>query len=251
MQEQDVVAGLRRVLLTGAAGRIGTAFREEMGARYVFRLADRTLDGLAEGRGHETLAFDIADLAACRRACAGIDTVVHLAADPSMRADFYESLLENNFKGTFNIFRAAADGGCRRVVFASSINAVMGYPADVQVKPDDPIRPPNVYGVSKCFGEALGRYFADQEGLSVICVRIGYYDAGGRRGALDPQSLSRYVSPRDLNQLLARCIDAPDVPFAIVHGLSENRFKYLDLTATRALLGYAPEDDAFTLFGGG
>ncbi len=236
-----------RVLLTGAAGRIGTAFWQETGGRYALRLADRSAEMIGEPGGHEVVAFDIADLEACRRACDGIDTVVHLAADPSPRADFYESLLDNNIKGTYNIFRAAKDRGCARVIFASSINAVDAYPRDTQVHPDDPIRPPNMYGVSKCFGEATARYFADVERLSGICVRIGFYNAGGQRPT-SARGLSAFVSPRDLNQLLVRCIETTDVHFAIVHGLSDNRFKRMDITSARELLGYQPQDDAFKLF---
>lgn len=251
MTTTDTAAGKRRVLLTGAAGRIGTAFRQQEGGRYALRLADRSVNDLTDAGGHEAIAFDIADPNACQRACAGIDTVVHLAADPSPRADFYGSLLDNNFKGTYNIFQAARDQGCRRVIFASSINAVLGYPEDVQVHPDDPVRPPNVYGVSKCFGEALAPCFAERGGPSAICIRIGSYNAGGRREGLKPRDLSRFVSPRDLNHLLVRAIETPDLQFAIVHGLSDNRFKALDITSARELLGYAPRDDAFALFGGG
>ena len=138
----------RRILLTGAAGRIGSAFRAHATDRYRFRLADRETTALAgaEGQGHEVIALDVADLDACREACRGIDTVVHLAADPSPEADFYGSLLDNNVKGTYNVFRAAKDQGCRRVVFASRVHAVIGYPPDVQARPDDPVRPTNMYG---------------------------------------------------------------------------------------------------------
>ncbi len=241
----------RRVLLTGAAGRIGTAFRRFAGARYRFRLGDRCA-GELEGVGdHEAVAFDIADPEACQRACAGVDTVVHLAADRFGHADFYGSLLDNNIKGTYNIFRAAKDQGCRRVVFASSVHAVLGYPADVQVGPDDPVRPRTMYGVSKCFGEAVAQYFAHAEGLSSICVRIGLWDAGLTAERMNAHNLTTYISQRDLNQLLVCAIEAPDIACAVVHGVSDNRYKRLDLTSTRELLGYAPRDDAFALFGAG
>ena len=239
----------RRVLLTGAGGRIGTNFRRECGDRYALRLAERDGARLTDTGEGETLVFDIADLDACRAACAGIDTVVHLAADPSPRADFYGSLLDNNIKGVFNIFRAAKDAGCQRVIFASSINAVSGYPEDVQITPTMPTRPPNLYGVSKAFGESIASYFADGEGLSSICIRIGYYDAGNLDAPVTTQRLSTYTSPRDLNALLVRAIETPDIPFAIVHGVSGNRYQRLDLTATKELLDYAPQDDAFRLFG--
>jgi NAD+ dependent glucose-6-phosphate dehydrogenase len=241
----------RRVLVTGAAGRIGRAFRAGVGDRYALRLADRRPDAAGDPGdlgGHETMPLDVADPDACRRACAGVDAVVHLAADPSPEADFHGSLLANNVVGTYNIFRAAADAGCRRVVFASSVHAVWGYPDEVQVHPDMPVRPATMYGVSKCFGEAVARRFADQEGVSAICVRIGYFDPREEHFPLDWRDLSMAVTPRDLTQLLVRAIEAEGVPFAIVHGISNNRFLAYDITSARELLGYAPEDDAFELF---
>jgi nucleoside-diphosphate-sugar epimerase len=245
----------RSILLTGAAGGIGSAFFRYAAERYSFRLADRATTGLSEAvnQGHELRTLDIADLEMCQQACQGMDTVVHLAADANPNADFYGSLLHNNIQGTYNIFRAAKDQGCRRVVFASSAQVVIGYPRDVQVHPESPIRPMNMYGVSKCFGEAVAAYFAFAESLSSIAVRIGAYDVSQPspnwlRKQHHIDNLSAYVSERDLNQLLVRCIEAPDIPFAIVHGLSDNRFKRLDLTSTRDLLAYAPQDDAFDLF---
>ncbi|CAA9578348.1 MAG: UDP-glucose 4-epimerase [uncultured Thermomicrobiales bacterium] len=248
---QDV-SSARAVLLTGAAGRIGGNFFEHAKERYRFRLAHRDAAKLAAAAGeeHEAISLDVADPDACRAACDGIDTVVHLAADPSPEADFYGSLLDNNIKGTYNVFRAAADAGCRRIVYASSVHAVFAYPLDVQAKTDSPVRPANMYGVSKCFGEALAACFAN-DGLSSIAVRIGAYEAPWVHENPTAEAMAMYVSHRDLNQLLTRCVDADDVPFAIVHGVSDNRFKRLDLTSTRELLGYAPEDDGFALFGAG
>jgi uronate dehydrogenase len=246
--------------LTGAAGGIGRAFFRSVRDRYQFRLADRVtiaaeLDqvGGAQGGGdYEAIHLEIADLDACQQACEQMDTVVHLAADANPAAQFYDSLLDNNIKGTYNIFRAAKDQGCRRVVFASSAWVMGGYPRDVQVTPEAPVRPVNLYGVSKCFGEAVAAYFAQAEDLSSIVVRIGAYDDGGAdnwlRAAPNVRELAAYVSARDLHQLLVKCIEAPDIRFAVVHGLSENRFKRLGLTSTREILDYAPQDDAFAIF---
>lgn len=242
----------KMILLTGAAGRIGSAFFAEAGERYRFRLADRATDALeaAKAWGHEVMALEVADPAACQAACRGVDTVVHLAADPSPAADFYESLLDNNIKGTYNIFRAAKEQGCGRVIFASSVHAVIGYAPDVQAHPESPVRPTNMYGVSKCFGEAVAACFA-ADGLSSIAIRIGAYNAPWIHENPTAEAMSMYLSARDMNQLLTRCIETPDIPFAVVHGSSDNRFKRLDIASTRALLGYAPEDDAFQLFGSG
>jgi NAD+ dependent glucose-6-phosphate dehydrogenase len=246
----------RRILLTGAAGGIGSALYRHTSGSYWFRLADRAGEVLAAmvRSGHEAITLDIADLDACREASRNIDTVIHLAADPSPRADFYASLLENNIKGTYNVFRAARDEGCRRVIYASSVQVVAGYPVDVQAQDTSPVRPMNMYGVSKCFGEAVAAYFARAEGLSSIVVRIGAYDVAGDnanwlRRTPNPLSLSAYVSERDLNQLLQRCVEVAGLPFAIVHGISDNRFKRVDISASRDLLGYVPQDDAFAIFG--
>src|ERR1700712_5727431 len=130
-----------RILLTGAAGRIGRAFREHSGDRYALRLADRDLSRLGDARDQEIMALEAADLAACQVACKDIDIVIHLAADPSPRADFYGSLLDNNIKTVYNIFRAAKDQGCRRVIYASSIRVMEGYPQGTPVPPDLPPRP--------------------------------------------------------------------------------------------------------------
>ncbi|HLG74898.1 MAG TPA: NAD(P)-dependent oxidoreductase [Ktedonobacteraceae bacterium] len=243
----------RTILLTGAAGRIGSAFvaYADENMHYHFRLADRIHEGLATlSHGeHEQVHLDVADLEACQQACRGIDMVVHLAADPSPDAQFYDTLLETNIKGTYNIFRAAKDQGCRRVIFASSAQAVEAYPLDTQVQPQMAVRPKNLYGVSKCFGEALAAYFAYNEGLSCIAIRIGAFDEKPAPGQhLSARDLSAYISPRDLCQLLVQCIETPALPFALVHGISNNRFKRLDLTSTQELLSYHPEDDAFQLF---
>jgi nucleoside-diphosphate-sugar epimerase len=238
----------QRLLLTGAAGRIGTAFFAATFDIYHFRLADRSVDDLEASANHDVMALDVSNLEQCRAACEGIDVVVHLAADASPEAEFYDALLESNIKGTYNIFRAAKDAGCRRVVFASSVHAVAGYPDQPPIAPDAPVRPMNMYGVSKCFGEAVAAQFAHAEGLSSIAIRIGAYEPPWTRDEITSRNLSAYLSGRDMSQLLTRCIETPDIDFAIVHGISNNRIKLLDLSATQALLGYEPQDDGFEQF---
>lgn len=241
----------RNVLLTGAAGRIGTAFREFVADQYNLRLADRTIDNLNDPYNFEAIEMDIVDLDACQRLCQGIDTVVHLAGDPSGKAGFYGSLLDNNFKGTYNVFQAAFDQGCRRVIFASSVQAISGYPLDVQAHPESPVKPLNMYAVSKCFGEAVAHCFASQ-GLSGIAIRVGSFEGNpgmSRQNPPNARNLSTFVSKRDLSHLIVRCIETPDVPFAIVHGVSNNRFKRMDITSTKQIFDYQPQDDAFQRFG--
>jgi nucleoside-diphosphate-sugar epimerase len=243
---------MKRVLLTGAAGRIGTAFRQLTDHQYAFRLVDRQGAQIANPGGHETVTADLAELAVCQRVCQGIDLVVHLAADPSPRADFYDSLLDNNIKAAYNILRAAKDQGCQRVIFASSIQAIEGYPLDTQVHPEMPSKPMNMYAATKLFGEAMCHYFAYAEGLSCIAIRVGAY--GGNRNyeahpeEVDGRTLSAYVSPRDLTHLIVQCLEAPDLPYAVFQAVSDNRFKRMDISSARQLVNYQPQDDAFELF---
>src|SRR5215212_9385660 len=239
----------RFVLLTGAAGRIGTAFREAHGEDYRFRLADLDTGTLADtpGADHDVVRLDIADADACRDACTGVDTVIHLAADASTEADWESSLLPNNIQGVVNVFRAASEADCLRVVFASSVHAVGGL-QDEAVADDAPPRPVNLYGASKAFGEAVAATYS-AGGLSGIAIRIGAYDASWFHESGDATAAMAYVSARDLNDLLVRCIETEYIPYAVVAGISDNARKRFDLIQTKRLLGYAPRDDGFKVLG--
>jgi len=232
------------VLVTGAAGNIGRYFATHAGSDLSLRMLDRPgADWNGLDRCGEIIEADITDLAAMKLACSDVEVVLHLAGDPDPSAT-WESLHPTNIVGTYTTFAAAKAAGCRRIVFASSIHAVSGGPVDVQVKTGEPVNPGDLYGVTKCFGEALGRYMAEQEGIGVVAVRIGAFQP--LDVAQEPTAsplLDSFVSHRDLDQLLNLAIRAEHVRFAIVHGLSDDRFKRLDLSDTKALLGYAPQDD--------
>jgi uronate dehydrogenase len=238
-----------RVLVTGAAGIIGTAFWKRRHGEFSLRLADLHTGKLAEAPC-PSLQLDVSDYAACLAACANIDVVLHLAGVPHASADFDAQLLQPNIIGTHNIFRAAQAQGVKRVVFASSAQAIEGYPLDMQVQENMPARPANMYGASKAFGEGVASAFAHQHGMTAIAVRIAnvaHFAPGQQHSARD---IAAFISERDVVQLLARCITA-DVPpgYHVVHGVSDNRYKRLSIAATRQLVGYAPQDDGFTLLG--
>jgi nucleoside-diphosphate-sugar epimerase len=242
----------RKILITGAAGRIGSFLTNQWQDRY-----DLTLTDVLEPKHTFGLPFtkaDISDFAAVLKLCHGIDTVVHLGADPRMEAP-WETLLPSNVIGTYNVFEAAHQAGCRRVVFASSINAVFGYPVDQQINTQMPVNPINLYGATKCWGEALARYYSNAHKLSSLCLRFG---AVSYRPGQDPNYDNRYdvshayidiiLTMEDLTQLVTASVEAKDdLMFGVFHGSSNNRWKRMDLTDTRAILGYEPEDDAFAL----
>jgi nucleoside-diphosphate-sugar epimerase len=190
-----------RVLVTGAAGRIGSYFAQHAHDRYQLKLmvlgneqpeAIKHLHPLGE-----VVRADLADLNRLKEICRDIDVVLHLAGNPSPEA-VWADLERTNITGTYNLFVAALAAGCRRVVYASSIHAVSGYPVDAQVKTIEPVNPGDLYGVSKCFGEALARYMAQQEGISAICLRIGGFQPPANAATSAGISmLDSFVSDRD------------------------------------------------------
>jgi nucleoside-diphosphate-sugar epimerase len=236
-----------RILVTGGCGKIGSYFARFAEDKYSIRVVDRIRwdpEKLGPFSG-ESLVADLQDMTECRQACAGMDMVIHLAADPSPKADFMESLLGNNIVMTYNVFRAAKDAGCKRVIFASSIHAVGAYPEDVQVKADMAVRPNDLYGVSKCFGEALAAYFAYNEALPAIALRIGAYLFPDELMHLAPEEQGAFLDPDDFNNLLVQCLETPEITFVIAHAISDNKYKRLDLTETRELFNYHPRADVF------
>ena len=232
----------KQVLITGAAGLVGGILRVHWGDRYTLRLAD--IKPVEDTAAHETFRqVDITNYDQMLDACRETDTLIHLAADPNPSAEFYKTLLQLNVIGAYNAFQAALEAGCRRIVFASSVNAVLGYRGKIETSWDVPIFPQNVYGATKCWGEALARVYSDQHGLSCICVRLGSprFDMA----TLKPDILnqpSMGISPRDTAQLFGCCIEVEAVDFAIVHGVSRHRKSWMDVEHSCRVLGYDPQD---------
>jgi uronate dehydrogenase len=229
-----------RVLVTGAAGRIGSHFVTSPHAAALDLVATDLAPAAA---GADQL--DVTDRAACRRAVADVDAVLHLAADPSPRADFETTVLPLNLLGTHHLATAAVDAGVRRFVFASSAQAVAGYPLDHQPRESDPPRPRNDYGVGKAAGEALCASLATTSRTSFVSVRIGNYAERRPDGTASLRDRMAWLSPRDADQLLTLALTAAVDRHLVVHGVSDNRPKQLSIEATRRALGYAPVDDAF------
>ena len=234
------MAGAKNVVVTGAAGSVGRILRTHWGDRYQLRLVDvRPVEDLQPHE--EFLQTDITDAAQMLEACTGMDVVVHLAADPRPMAEFYDSLLPRNVIGAYNGFEAARQAGCQRVVFASSGQAMLGYAGGPTISWDAPVYPQNVYGATKCWGEALARVYAEKRQLSCICVRLGS-PVFQQDGDWDRDALCAQISPRDTAQLFARCVEVEDVDFAIVHGISRHHRSWMDLEISRQVLGYEPQD---------
>lgn len=245
-----------KVLVTGASGRIGRAFIREYRNYYTFRLMfhKKTLD-VFDG---EVVYGDVANFDCVLNAVKGVDAVVHLAADARVEAD-WDSVLNTNIIGTYNVFEAARLCNVRKVVYASSNHAcgTLINEKDI-VGPDAPIAPDSLYGVSKVFGEALAHYYFKKYGLSVICLRIGicrdledpsyffreYLEGKKVHPTYSPEKIiGLWISARDMAQLIHKSLQSK-VKFGIFYGISNNRHPVFDLSETRLKLGYNPEDCA-------
>ncbi|WEX14604.1 NAD(P)-dependent oxidoreductase [Pseudomonas sp. G11] len=234
------------VLLTGACGRIGKTFFEASKDRYRFTLTDRVAPDFDLG-DHRFVHADLSDRSTLTALLEGIDVIVHLSGIPDASASF-EELLPNNILATTYLFKAAVAAGVQRLVFASSAQTIEGYPVDRQITPGMPVLPANLYGVSKCYGEALCGYYAAKTPLSTIALRIGAFEFPEAHDLRNARDLSAWLSPRDAVQLLQRAVETAGVKHLIAHGISNNRFKRLDLSETTRVLGYQPVDDAFQAF---
>jgi uronate dehydrogenase len=228
---------LGTVLLTGAAGGIGSHLRGPLReAAAELRLTD--IAPLEAEAANETVHIaDLTDREAIRQAADGADAVVHLGGIPSERE--FEEILAANIVGTHTVFEAARQGGARRIVYASSNHATGMYASGHPLDGTDPVRPDSYYGVSKAFGEALGRMYADKHGLEVVCLRIGSFQPRPR----EARELSTWLSPDDMTRLVMAALTHPDVGFEIVYGVSANRRSWWS-PEPGLRIGYEPQDDA-------
>ena len=228
------------VLVTGAAGRIGTVLRGGLPER---GWAVRCLDVVPvpdERPGEEQVVADVTDLAAVVDATRGASAVVHLAGISGEST--WPAISHANIEGTYCALEAARLAGVPRVVLASS-NHATGYTprpgSGLLQEADAPPRPDTYYGVSKVAMEALGSLYADRYGLDIVCLRIG----SASPEPTTTRQLSTWLSPADTVSLVDAALKAPSPGFSVVWGVSANTRNWWDLTAARAL-GYEPEDDA-------
>jgi nucleoside-diphosphate-sugar epimerase len=224
--------------MTGAGGLIGRAVAPLLPAGWDLLPTDlRAADGLC--------ALDVTDVDACRAAFAGADAVVHLAAVPDPDAS-WELLLPANVVGVHQVARAAGECGVRRLVLASSLQAVSATPVGTQIRSTDPARPANLYGATKAWAEALGSWVAATTATSVVALRIGYFAVQRPDAeAVSAAERAAWLSPRDAAELVRAAVQADNLDFVVANGTSANRYRRADLQDTIDRLGYHPTDDAW------
>ena len=262
----------KRVLITGTSGLIAGGVYRRLSAmpdQYdVYALSRRRQ--ASERSGEEAspeipddrfFLADMSNLDEVTKAFGGMDVVVHLEADPRPDAT-WDHLLTSNIIGARNAFEAAVRTGVKRVIYASSIMVSWGYQLDDPYKAlsegrfedlarkevhtvthEWPPRPTGLYPATKVWGEALARYTADVHGVSSICLRIGWVNAEDHPHR--PESGAVWSSQRDVVQLIEKSINAPDdVRFDIFYGVSNNKYRWVDIDHAREILGYIPQDSA-------
>lgn len=227
----------RRVLLTGAAGRIGVAVTDRLSERWDIVATDIAGSGCQE--------LDVTDASACRFAFAEVDAVVHLAGVPSPDAE-WDDLLPGNVIGAHNVASAAMALRTRRLVLASSLQAVSAYPADFQVRAGDPPRPANLYGATKAWAEAVGSWATSVSPIEVVAMRIGYFAEEPPTGPdVTARDLGAWLSPEDCAELVRASVEGPVEGFTVVNGISANRYRKASYSDAETQLGYRPSDDVW------
>ena len=227
---------MKRILITGAGGQVGSFLRPLLREKYQLRLLDRApiVDLDPE---EEFVQGDLSDVGQLIEALSGVQGVLHLAGVSV--EDAWDKILPNNIVGTYNLFEAARQAGVKRVLFASSNHAIGFYRRDQHIGSNVTARPDGRYGVSKVFGEALAALYADKYGLETFCMRIGNV----AERPVDVRRLSIWLSPRDLAQLVGIGLENPDIHFEVVYGVSDNTRSWWD-NSRAAQLGYRPQDDS-------
>jgi len=227
---------MKKILLTGAAGRIGSVLREGLSDLDChLRLSDQR--PIETQPNEDFVKADLSDPKQVAPLLAGMDCVVHLAGFPN-EANFGK-ILRDNLVTSYNIFEAARKQRVSRVIFASSNRVTSFYESQTKVSTDMPLRPDGLYSVSKGFGELLGRLYSDKYGLSVACLRIGSF----YQKPMEKRHLKTWISHKDMIHLIKCCIEAPSYDHITLYGVSNNtRNQWVSPDAEK--IGYQPQDNA-------
>ncbi|MFO1080180.1 MAG: NAD(P)-dependent oxidoreductase [Reyranellaceae bacterium] len=223
----------RRIVFTGAAGGIGGMIRPLLAAHYPgLVLSDRVAPADLQP-GERFVAADLTRPDEVAAALEGADSLLHFGGH-SVEGS-WDTILQANIIGCYNVFEAARAAGVKRLIFASSNHAIGFYPRRRRIAPDVTVRPDSRYGVSKAFGESLGALYSDKHGIAVTLLRIG--NVGPR--PLDVRRLSIWISPEDLVQLIRIGLEHPEIRYEIFYGASDNEAGWWDNSRAGAL-GYRP-----------
>lgn len=228
---------MKKLVLTGAAGRLGSYLREPLSAMCEELVSTDIVEDIGElYPGERYQRADLAEFDEVHAVLEGADMVVHFGAIVDEAP--FEKLLGPNYIGAYNVWESAYRHKLRRVVYASSIHAVGMHPKQDFIGIDAPLRPDGFYGLAKCFAENLGRMYWDKRQLEAVCLRI--LSCAKVNNA---RSLGSWLSYDDLIHLVTRAIDTPTTGFSVIYGVSNNDRAPVDNSGA-SYLGYRPKDNA-------
>jgi uronate dehydrogenase len=225
---------MRNVLVTGAAGRIGTHLRKLLKPVYPGLLLSDLKAPAGLQPDERFLQADLTKPKEVDGICQGIEGIVHLGGHSTEGP--WETILNANIIGCYNLFESARKAGVKRIVFASSNHAVGFYPRSTTIDTEVVPRPDSRYGVSKLFGEGLGALYAYKHGIGVTSLRIGNLNDE----PIDARRLSIWLKPEDLVRLIRIGLERPGLVYEVMYGVSDNTRSWYD-NSHAASLGYAPE----------
>lgn len=227
----------KKLVLTGAAGRLGSYLREPLAAMCDELVSTDIADDIGKlYKGERYAKADLAQMDQIKPLLEGAEMVVHFGAIVDEKP--FEELLGPNFIGSYNIWEAGYQHGVRRIVYASSIHAVGMHKKADFIGIDAPHRPDTFYGLAKCFTEDLGSMYWDKRGMESVHLRIL-----SAAQVNNSRALGSWLSYDDLIQLVTRAVDTPSVGFSVIYGVSNNDRCPVD-NAKASFLGYRPKDNA-------
>ncbi|MEF3130680.1 NAD(P)-dependent oxidoreductase [Rhizobium sp. 268] len=226
---------MKRIAMTGAAGRVGTLLRPLLRAHFGHVSLIDLQEPTGLGDNETFVRADLTKLDETKAALKDINGVVHLAGIAS--GTDMNAILHANVLGTYNLYEAARINKVERVVYASSNHATGFYPRGEIISPLDPMRPDSPYGLSKCWGELVAGLYYDTSGIRSLSIRIG--NAGTYPNS--ERSIAIWISARDLAQLVRIGLTHPLIAATVVYGVSDTDEKWWDNDLARRL-GYQPED---------
>lgn len=228
---------MKKIVLTGAAGRLGSYLREPLSKMADELVSSDLMDDIGKlYEGESYVKADLANLAEITALLQGAGMVVHFGAIGDEAP--FDRILESNIVGAYNVWEAAYRNKLRRVVYASSIHAVGMHAKTDFIGIDAPHRPDTYYGLAKCFAEDLASMYWDKRGVESVCLRI--LSCAQVNNA---RALGSWLSYDDLIHLVQQSINTPVTGFSVVYGVSDNDRAPVDNSGA-AFLGYRPRDNA-------
>ena len=229
---------MKKIALSGAAGQLGRVLRKallERGVDLRSAAGSKPLEPLVAGE--DVMHGDLRDPAIVDKLLDGVDVLIHMAGTSVERP--LPEIIENNLRGLVEVYEGARRHGVRRIIFASSNHSIGMYPVEDKLALDCEFRPDGFYGLSKMWGEGIARLYWDKHGIESVCVRIG----SCLERPTEPRHLSTWFGHRDLLHFLDRCVEAENVGFLTIWGVSANTRSWWDNSGAERL-GYQPTQDA-------